>query len=147
MTRGVGAEEDVCRWLAEREGEMLALLEEVVNIDSGSYDKAGVDAVGERFARFFADHGIPVSWRRGETYGDALRAELACPGSNLKPVLLLGHRDTVFPKGEAARRPFKIVDGRAYGPGVADMKGGLVINAFVLAALAARNALLGRSWC
>src|SRR5690606_22877048 len=79
MTRGVGAEEDVCRWLAEREGEMLALLEEVVNIDSGSYDKAGVDAVGERFARFFADHGIPVSWRRGETYGDALRAELACP--------------------------------------------------------------------
>ncbi|APF37050.1 peptidase M20 [Chelatococcus daeguensis] len=143
MTRGTEAEEAVCRWLAEREGEMLALLEEVVNIDSGSYDKAGVDAVGERFARFFADHGIPTSWRRGDTYGDALRAELASPGSNLKPVLLMGHRDTVFPKGEAGRRPFRIVDGRAYGPGVADMKGGLVVNAFVLAALAAQDAAPG----
>jgi glutamate carboxypeptidase len=46
----------------------------------------------------------------------------------------MGHRDTVFPKGEAARRPFTIRDGRAYGPGVGDMKGGLVLNAFVLAA-------------
>ena len=46
----------------------------------------------------------------------------------------MGHRDTVFPKGEAARRPFRIDDGRAYGPGVCDMKAGLVINAFVLAA-------------
>ena len=48
--------------------------------------------------------------------------------------MLLGHRDTVFPKGEPTRRPFKIENGIAYGPGVADMKGGLVINAFVLAA-------------
>lgn len=53
---------------------------------------------------------------------------------NERPVLLLGHRDTVFPKGEVARRPFRIEAGRAYGPGVADMKAGLVLNAFVLAA-------------
>src|SRR5919112_6461859 len=46
----------------------------------------------------------------------------------------MGHRDTVFPKGEAGRRPFRIEDGRAYGPGVCDMKAGLVMNAFVLAA-------------
>ena len=46
----------------------------------------------------------------------------------------MGHRDTVFPKGEPARRPFQIEDGRAYGPGVCDMKAGLVMNAFVLAA-------------
>jgi glutamate carboxypeptidase len=46
----------------------------------------------------------------------------------------MGHRDTVYPKGEAGRRPFRIEAGRAYGPGVADMKGGLVVNAFVLAA-------------
>jgi glutamate carboxypeptidase len=46
----------------------------------------------------------------------------------------MGHRDTVFSKGESARRPFAIRDGRAYGPGVMDMKGGLVLNAFVLAA-------------
>ncbi len=46
----------------------------------------------------------------------------------------MGHMDTVFPKGEAARRPFTIRDGKAYGPGVCDMKAGLVINAFALAA-------------
>jgi glutamate carboxypeptidase len=50
--------------------------------------------------------------------------------------LLLGHCDTVFPPGEAARRPFRIEGERAYGPGVADMKAGLVMNSFVLEALA-----------
>ncbi len=53
---------------------------------------------------------------------------------NERPIVLMGHRDTVFPKGEVARRPFRIEGGRAYGPGVVDMKGGLVLNAFVLAA-------------
>ena len=48
--------------------------------------------------------------------------------------MLMGHRDTVFPKGEPTRRPFRIENGNAYGPGVADMKAGLVMNAFVLAA-------------
>ena len=47
----------------------------------------------------------------------------------------MGHRDTVFPKGEPSRRPFKIEGDRAYGPGVADMKAGLVMNCFVLAAI------------
>ena len=46
----------------------------------------------------------------------------------------MGHRDTVFPKGEPTRRPFTIEGDRAYGPGVADMKAGLVMNCFVLAA-------------
>jgi glutamate carboxypeptidase len=48
----------------------------------------------------------------------------------------MGHRDTVFPKGEPRRRPFRIEDGRAYGPGVADMKAGIVMNMYVLAAFA-----------
>ncbi len=48
----------------------------------------------------------------------------------------MGHRDTVFPDGEAARRPFSVRDGIAYGPGVADMKAGLVMNCFILAAFA-----------
>jgi glutamate carboxypeptidase len=72
-----------------------------------------------------------------EVAGNLLHADIRPAGSNAVPVLLLGHCDTVFPKGEAARRPFQIVGARAYGPGVADMKGGLVINAFVLAGLKA----------
>ena len=55
-------------------------------------------------------------------------------GPSNSAIMLLGHRDTVFPKGEPTRRPFRIENGNAYGPGVADMKAGLVMNAFVLAA-------------
>jgi len=124
----------VTAWLAEQQGAMLALLEELVNIDSGSYDKAGVDAVGERLRRFFEEQGVPTSAIRNEAYGDVLKAHASGGGGGNKPIVLMGHRDTVFPKGEAARRPFRIEGGRAYGPGVCDMKGGLVLNAFVLAA-------------
>ncbi|GLR90598.1 M20 family metallopeptidase [Bradyrhizobium iriomotense] len=127
-------EAQITDWLASQKQAMIDLLRDVVNIDSGSYDKAGVDAVGARFERHFAEHGIS-SWREPSgTYGDALHATVAKPGSNEKPILLMGHRDTVFGKGEAERRPFTILDGRAYGPGVADMKAGLVMNVFVATA-------------
>jgi glutamate carboxypeptidase len=128
------AETQITDWLASQKQAMIDLLRDVVNIDSGSYDKAGVDAVGARFERHFAEHGITASREPNGTYGDAIHATVAKPGSNEKPILLMGHRDTVFSKGEAERRPFTIKDGRAYGPGVADMKAGLVMNAFVAAA-------------
>src|SRR3954452_7758816 len=121
-------------WLATQRQAMIDLLRDVVNIDSGSYDKEGVDAVGARFERHLAEHGIPFRRESHGTFGDAIHAEVAKPGSNEKPVLLMGHRDTVFGKGEAARRPFTIQDKRAYGPGVADMKSGVVMNIFVATA-------------
>lgn len=123
----------VAAWLAEREPDMIALLEEVVNIDSGSYDKPGVDAVVARFARFFSEHGIETTTIVNERFGDALKAFVPGGGGGNEPIVLMGHCDTVFPKGEVARRPFRIEDGRATGPGVCDMKAGLVMNAFVLA--------------
>jgi glutamate carboxypeptidase len=119
-------------WLGTQQGEMLALLEDLVNIDGGSYDKAGVDAVGVRIRAFLESHGIACETIENQTYGDALRATVGGPSNSA--IMLMGHRDTVFPKGEPTRRPFKIVDGIAYGPGVSDMKSGLVMNAFVLAA-------------
>jgi glutamate carboxypeptidase len=127
-------EAKILDWLAARHEAMLGLLEEVVNTDSGSYDKAGVDAVGARFIRFFEENGMLVSREPHDTFGDAIHIRLDDTRANEKPILLMGHRDTVFPKGEAGRRRFKIENGRAYGPGVADMKAGLVMNAFVLAA-------------
>lgn len=127
-------ETQITDWLASQKQAMIDLLRDVVNIDSGSYDKAGVDAVGARFEQHFAEHGISA-WREShDTYGDAIHALVAQPGSNEKPILLMGHRDTVFTKGEANRRPFTIEGRRAYGPGVADMKAGLVMNVFVAAA-------------
>lgn len=104
------SEAQITDWLASQRQAMIDLLRDVVNIDSGSYDKEGVDAVGARFERHFAEHGIPSHRESHGTFGDALHAEVAKPGSNEKPVLLMGHRDTVFGKGEAGRRPFAIKD-------------------------------------
>ncbi len=128
----------VSDWLAAREPEMLALLEALVNSDSPSRDKVAVDATGDVLKRFLAGHAIATEVEGSDVYGEAIHAGVEQPGANdRRPILLLGHRDTVFPPGEAARRPFRIEDGRAYGPGVADMKAGLVINAFLLAAFKA----------
>ena len=124
----------ITEWLADQKERMLALLAEVVNIDSGSYDKAGVDRVGERLLRFFREEGLITAIEPHERFGDAIHIRLDDKPSNERPIVLMGHRDTVFPKGEVARRAFRIEGGRALGPGVVDMKGGLVLNAFVLAA-------------
>jgi glutamate carboxypeptidase len=125
-------EGEILEWLGGQQGAMLSLLEELVNIDGGSYDKAGVDAVGTRIRAFLESHEIACETIANETYGDALRATVGGPSN--AAIMLMGHRDTVFPKGEPTRRPFRIENGRAYGPGVSDMKAGLVMNAFVLAA-------------
>src|SRR5262249_4138144 len=119
-------------WLASQRPAMLALLEELVNTDSNSYDKPGVDAVGDRIRDFLDSQGIDHDTIGNDRMGDVVRASVG-HGANTS-IVFMGHRDTVFPKGETQRRPFRIEDGRAYGPGVADMKAGLVMNAFVLAA-------------
>jgi glutamate carboxypeptidase len=125
----------ITEWLASQKQPMIDLLRDVVNIDSGSFDKEGVDAVGARFEQHFVEYGIET-WREPhDVYGDAVHGLVTKPGSNEKPVLLMGHRDTVFPKGEVAKRPFTIKGNLAHGPGVADMKAGVVINVFVAAAL------------
>jgi glutamate carboxypeptidase len=125
-------EGEILEWLGTQKGAMLTLLEEIVNIDGGSYDKAGVDAVGARLREFLEEQDIACEMIENEKFGDALRATVGGPSNSA--IMLMGHRDTVFPKGEPTRRPFKIENGKAYGPGVADMKAGLVMNAFVLAA-------------
>jgi glutamate carboxypeptidase len=134
MTKLAPHEAAITGWLASQKEAMLALLREAVDIDSGSYDKAGVDAVGARFVRFFEEQGLVTTIEPDERFGSAIHIRLDDKPTNERPIVLMGHRDTVFSKGEAGRRPFRIEGGRAYGPGVADMKAGLVMNAFVLAA-------------
>ena len=103
----------------------LQFLEQMVNMDSPSTDKVLVDRfahfVGTRFEELGGDVGyVPV-----ERFGDHLRIRFSGTGS--ERILLLGHTDTVFPAGEAARRRFQIKDGRATGPGVFDMKAGILL--------------------
>lgn len=126
-------DESIVEWLDQQQANMLALLKDLVDIDSNSFDKAGVDRVGSRLVAFFDEHEIPYETIPLELHGDAIRAVVS-GGDGNQPILLCGHRDTVFPTGEVQKRPFSTADGKAFGPGVADMKPGLVINAFILAA-------------
>jgi glutamate carboxypeptidase len=138
MTASAESETLVLNWLASQKDAMLDLVRELVDIDSSSYDKAGVDAVGMRLRTFLAEQDVAFSVLPNNRFGDAIRAQVdnVAGGAGNAPVLLLGHRDTVFPAGEAGRRPFSVVNGRGSGPGCCDMKAGVVINAFVLAAFA-----------
>ena len=125
--------EPLINWLNAQQENMLSLMADLVNIDSNSFDKAGVDKVAARLRVFFDNHGIPYDTIPLTDHGDALRAVVS-GGDGNKPILLCGHRDTVFATGEVEKRPFSTRGGKAFGPGVADMKPGLVINAFILAA-------------
>ena len=123
-------------WLQDQRENMLVLLADLVNIDSGSFDKPGVARVFRRLEAFFTGQGLAVTPHFVDGMEAALSVTVNAGSTCGRPVLLMGHCDTVFPAGEAARRPFRIEGGRAYGPGVADMKSGIVMNAFLLAALA-----------
>jgi glutamate carboxypeptidase len=109
----------------------IRLWERLVNIDSGTGDMQGVNAVGaiavEELKKLGADiETIPAL----PAYGDNIVARLS--GSGKGTILLIAHMDTVFAKGTAAERPFRIEGGRAYGPGVSDNKAGVVVALSVL---------------
>ena len=112
----------------------LADLERLVNTDCGSYTKAGVDEVGSWTAAFLERLGATVDRRPHDTLGDTIVATWrGQPGG--PRVLLIGHLDTVFDEGTAAERPFRIEGGRAYCPGVTDMKSGLLAGLYAIGAL------------
>ena len=119
-------------------------LERLCNIDCGSYSPAGVDEVGRWVAAQFERLGGRVERRPdpagalGETVIGTFAGR---PGAGPR-LLLIGHMDTVFPDGTAAERPFAIDGGIARGPGVTDMKAGLIGGIHALAALRA----LGGGW-
>jgi glutamate carboxypeptidase len=117
----------------KKEEEMLALLEKLVNIDCGTYIKSGVDQVGDILSEKLASLGFSVERSSQEQYGDHVVGHKA--GTGKDRILFVGHMDTVFPEGTAQKRPFRIEGGRAYGPGVSDMKGGIVCLLYALEAL------------
>ncbi|WNQ13166.1 M20 family metallopeptidase [Paenibacillus aurantius] len=113
--------------------EFLRLLEESVNRDSPSGDKALNDKMADWYsAQFTRLTGGQVERDCHPVAGDRLLGRV---GSGSKKIVLVGHYDTVWPKGEAGKRPFTIRDGNAYGPGVYDMKAGLLQAMFAIKAL------------
>ena len=124
-------------WLASQQPAMEALLAQTVNTDSGSGHEAGVRQVAALLRGRLEAAGIAVTTLPQPGWGECLLARIA--GSNPAAtghLQLMGHMDTVFPQGTAAERPWRVEAGKAFGPGVADMKSGLVMNVFVAEALA-----------
>lgn len=132
----------ILAWLQEREGEMLALLEKTVAINSHSMNKSGVDAVARVFKEAAEAQGMAVESRPGQVFGDNLVARTPACGHAARQILYCGHMDTVFPAAEGFTR-FSRQGGKAFGPGVIDMKGGLVAGLFALRALDAFGLLQG----
>ncbi|MEX1170241.1 MAG: M20 family metallopeptidase [Chloroflexota bacterium] len=114
----------------------LANLERLVNIDCGSYTPAGVNVVGRWTGEFLADLGAAVDYRPDPDgmIGDTVVATFTGQAGGAR-VLLIGHLDTVFDPGTAAVRPFRLDDGIAHGPGVTDMKSGLLAGLYALKTL------------
>jgi len=122
---GVEAKTAIIEHLGRQHYAMVELLADLVNIDSGSYNKRGVDAVGDRLRAWLDAAGIPCETFPNEFFGDCMAARVPDTGGGNRPIVLMGYRDTVFPDGTAAQRPFRIDGNQASGPGVADMKSGL----------------------
>ncbi len=105
----------------------LADLARLVNMDSGTYTPEGVALVADTLQAWCEAEGAMVERIPGKDgYGPHIAARW--PGASQGRILLIGHMDTVFPAGEAARRLFHVADGRANGPGVLDMKSGLLVG-------------------
>ncbi|CAH0344537.1 M20 family metallopeptidase [Bacillus sp. CECT 9360] len=113
--------------------EMNSLLEKIVNIDSGSYHKEGVDKVGAIIRKEFEDIGMYVKVHRETEFGNHL--EIKGSEKSEPKIIIIAHMDTVFPVGEAEKRPYKIIGDKAYGPGVSDEKASHVSVLYALKAL------------
>jgi glutamate carboxypeptidase len=109
----------------------IKLWERLVNIDSGTGDMEGVNAVGAVAVEELKKLGAAIEMVPAlPAFGDNIVASLS--GSGKGKILLIAHMDTVFKKGDAAARPCRIEGGRAYGPGVSDDKAGIVVALSVL---------------
>lgn len=113
--------------------QMLDLLEKLVNIDSGSYDKIGVDAIAGVLIELYEAMGFIVEEFPNEELGNNYK--LVHKDAKKPQILIVAHLDTVFPSGTVRDRPFTMDDNRAYGPGVIDMKASHVLTYFAIKSL------------
>ena len=122
--------------------EQIEFLARLVNHDSGTDDVIDVNRVGAILVERLERLGFAVRRVVNDRFGDHLVGDK--PGTGPKRFLFVGHYDTVFPSGTAKQRPFRIdAQGRAWGPGVYDMKGGLTA---LLYALRAHQEARTRTW-
>lgn len=129
--------EQIRQYIDGQRAPMLELWEKLVNTESGTLQVEGVNAVCGILRQEMEAAGIKTRTRAIENAGDMLVGEWNME-SGKAPLLLIGHMDTVFKEGAAKENPFRIDEnGMAHGPGVLDMKPGLIMAVYVVKALAA----------
>lgn len=121
----------------DHSNEMLEMLEKLVNTESGSYDKSGVDEMGRLLMEYFNEIGFTADVHENEKLGNNI--VLRHQDARQPRFLIIAHMDTVFPKGTVDERPFSTGDGFAYGPGVIDMKASHVMLYYAIKALIEGN--------
>jgi glutamate carboxypeptidase len=127
---------DRLRYFAQQKDRMVAAIRELVEIESPSDHKPAVDGIAAFLAQKFEALGGRAQLHRSTEFGDSLQINFAGPESpSRRPVLLLGHYDTVYPLGTLASMPCKIESGRLRGPGVLDMKTGIILMLHAIEAL------------
>jgi glutamate carboxypeptidase len=125
--------EQILRFLEGELPRFLSDLETLVNIDSGTYYRAGVNAVARWMRESLEGLGCDITMYPDQEFGDSVLGTLK--GQGQARILMLGHLDTVFPEGTAAARPFKREGNVLKGPGVGDMKAGLLTGCYAMKAL------------
>ncbi len=122
-------------YLHHHHARYLDELRELCAIDSDSYNKAGLDEMATCLAARMRGLGMDATIVTNERWGNDLFATVHGEGKGR--VLLLGHMDTVYPAGTAARRPVRVENTVAYGPAVIDMKGGILLGCYAIEAMLA----------
>ena len=120
-------------YFKDRRDAIVSTIRELVEIESPSDNKAAVDEVAEAIAQKFSRLGGEVRFHRAKDFGSHLQVNFG--GKSAKPVLLLGHYDTVYPLGTLATMPCRAVHNRLTGPGALDMKSGIALMVHALAGL------------
>lgn len=130
---------DRLRFFEERREPIVETIRQLVEVESPSDNKPAVDRLGSLLAGRFEKLGGHAKFHRTPNFGDHLQVDFAGQRGG-KPVLLLGHLDTVYPQGTLSSMPFRVSNGRLHGPGAFDMKSGI---AFMLHAIEALRAWHG----
>ena len=141
MQRSAG--KDRLRYFTQRQDRIVDTVRALVEIESPSDNKEAVDRIASFLAPKFEALGGRTQLHRSNDFGDSLQISFSSP-SGRKPVLLLGHYDTVYPLGTLENMPCVIENGRLRGPGVLDMKSGIALMLHAIEALQAWHGELPR---
>ncbi|MCU1304892.1 MAG: peptidase [Candidatus Sulfotelmatobacter sp.] len=135
---------DYLNYFEQRQDQMVDTIRQLVEIESPSDNKQAVDRIAGFLASKFQSLGGRIHLHHSNDFGDTLQVDFAGTSANSnsrKPVLLLGHYDTVYPLGTLASMPCKFEKGHLHGPGVLDMKSGIALTLHAIEALQHRQGL------